>query len=159
MALHHSSEYPQSTLMNWKSLSFLALAGMVACVLGLYLNHSFFGTGPVTITIQVVAGSLWVWARLAFGPRSFHATANPTAGGLVRSGPYKYIRHPIYAAILYFVWAGVAAHPSVVGLALGLLASALAAVRMLAEERLLVRTYPEYAEYMRTTARMVPFLV
>ena len=47
-----------------------------------------------------------VAARITFGRRSFHAAANPTEGGLVTTGPYAYIRHPIYAAILYFVWAG-----------------------------------------------------
>jgi protein-S-isoprenylcysteine O-methyltransferase Ste14 len=145
--------------MNAKSLSFVALAGMVACILGLYLNHSLLGTGPATVTVQVAAGLLWVWARLAFGLRSFHAAANPTAGGLVTTGPYRYIRHPIYAAILYFAWAGIAAHPSLGGAALGLIASALAGVRMVAEERLLVRTYPEYSAYAHTTARVVPFLL
>jgi len=44
-----------------------------------------------------------LWARLTFGGRSFHAGANPTAGGVVTTGPYRFVRHPIYAAILYFL--------------------------------------------------------
>ena len=101
--------------MNWKWLSFTALAGLVACIVGLYLNnYAILGAGPITITIQVIAGLLMVWARLTFGIRSFHGTANPTAGGLVTTGPHRYIRHPIYAAILYFFWAGIVAHPSLV---------------------------------------------
>src|SRR4051794_18856351 len=99
--------------MNWKWLSFTALAGLVACILVLYLSkNSIVGAGPITIAIQVIAGLLMLWARLTFGLRSFHGTANPTAGGLITTGPYRYIRHPIYAAILYFLWAGIAAHPS-----------------------------------------------
>jgi protein-S-isoprenylcysteine O-methyltransferase Ste14 len=145
--------------MNLKILSLVALVGLAACVLGLYLNHALFGTGPVTIAIQISAASLMIWARFTFGIRSFHGAANPTAGGLVRSGPYKYIRHPIYAAILYFLWAGIAAHPSLLSVAAGLLATLTSAVRMGAEESLLVRTYPEYREYARTTARVLPFLL
>jgi len=145
--------------MNWKTLSLLALVGLVACIVGLYLNNSIFGAGPVTITIQVAAALLMVWARLTFGIRSFHGTANPTAGGLVTTGPYKYIRHPIYAAILYFFWAGIAAHASAVTVAAGLLVTAMTAVRMVAEEKLLVRTYPEYEGYSRTTKRAVPFVI
>jgi protein-S-isoprenylcysteine O-methyltransferase Ste14 len=68
-------------------------------------------------------------------------------------------RYQIYAAILYFLWAGIAAHPSKVSAAIGLLASLMTAVRMIAEEKLLVRTYPEYREYARTTARVLPFLL
>jgi protein-S-isoprenylcysteine O-methyltransferase Ste14 len=145
--------------MNLKILSLVALVVLAACVVFLYLSHALFGTGPVTIAIQACAAALMIWARFAFGIRSFHGAANPTAGGLVRSGPYKYIRHPIYAGILYFLWAGIAAHPSPANAAVGLLASLMSAVRMGAEEKLLVRTYPEYREYARTTARVVPFLL
>jgi protein-S-isoprenylcysteine O-methyltransferase Ste14 len=42
-------------------------------------------------------------ARVTFGRRSFHAAANPTAGGLVTTGPYRLIRHPIYTAACLFV--------------------------------------------------------
>ena len=58
----------------------------------------------------MVAFLLILWARVTFGRRSFHVVANPTEGGLVTSGPYRYIRHPIYAAICLFTWVGVAAH-------------------------------------------------
>ncbi len=145
--------------MNLKLLSLVALVALAACVVFLYLNHALFGTGRVTIAIQVCAGALMIWARVTFGMRSFHGAANPTAGGLVTTGPYKYIRHPIYAAILYFLWAGIAAHPSVVTVAAGLLATLMSAVRMGTEEKLLVRTYSEYREYARTTARALPFLL
>jgi protein-S-isoprenylcysteine O-methyltransferase Ste14 len=146
--------------MNWKWLSFTALVGLVACIVGLYLtNYAIFGEGPITITIQVIAALLMVWARLTFGVRSFHGTANPTAGGLVTTGPYRYVRHPIYAAILYFFWAGIAAHPSLVTVAVGVLATALTAVRIVAEEKLLVTMYPEYGAYARVTKRVVPFVL
>lgn len=146
--------------MNWKWLSFAALAGLVACIFALYLNHyAIFGAGPITIAIQVVAALLMIWARLTFGIRSFHGTANPTAGGLVTTGPYRYIRHPIYAAILYFLWAGIAAHASLVTVAVGLLATALTAVRIVAEEKLLVTMYPAYQTYARGTKRIVPFVL
>jgi protein-S-isoprenylcysteine O-methyltransferase Ste14 len=144
--------------MNWKILSLVALVALAASVLWLYLMHSIFGAGPITIGIQVIAALLMVWARLTFGFRSFHAAANPTSGGLVRSGPYKYFRHPIYAAILYFLWAGIAAHRSPATVVAGLLATAMTALRIMAEEKLIVVTYPEYVEYARTTARVIPFV-
>jgi protein-S-isoprenylcysteine O-methyltransferase Ste14 len=146
--------------MNWKWLSFTAVAGLVACIVGLYLNNdAILGAGPITITIQVIAAFLMVWARLTFGIRSFHGTANPTAGELVTSGPYRYIRHPIYAAILYFFWAGIAAHPSLVTVVVGILATALTALRIVAEEKLLLTMYSQYEAYARVTKRVVPFVL
>jgi protein-S-isoprenylcysteine O-methyltransferase Ste14 len=96
---------------------------------------------------------------VTFGRRSFHAAANPTEGGLVTNGPYRYIRHPIYAAVLYFLWAGVAAHLSVSHAIAALIATAGLAARILAEETLLIGRYPEYAAYARRTRRVVPFIL
>jgi protein-S-isoprenylcysteine O-methyltransferase Ste14 len=60
--------------------------------------------------------------------------------------------------VLYFLWAGIAAHPSRTYILVALLASALLGVRMFAEERLLLDKYPEYADYARRTRRVLPFL-
>ena len=75
------------------------------------------------------------------------------------SGPYHFVRHPIYAAVLLFTWAGVLTHRSPVALALAGLATAMVLVRLLAEERLVTRRYPEYADYARRTRRLVPYLL
>jgi protein-S-isoprenylcysteine O-methyltransferase Ste14 len=145
--------------MNWKQFSVIAYLGAVICLLWMAYQHALFGTGPITISIQVAAALLMLWARLTFGLRSFHASANPTQGGLVTRGPYRFVRHPIYAAVLYFLWAGVSAHPGPVNLPAAVLASALLGVRMFAEERLLLGRYPEYADYARRTRRVVPFVL
>src|SRR5579871_615395 len=99
--------------MNHRALSTFAFLALVVCVWLLLFTHSLFGSGPLTIGVQVAAAGLMIWARLTFGRRSFHAAADPTAGGLVTTGPYRWLRHPIYAAVFWFIWAGVFAHPSV----------------------------------------------
>jgi protein-S-isoprenylcysteine O-methyltransferase Ste14 len=93
-----------------KTVSVAGFAIMVAGIAGLFYNRALFGVHLPVIAIQVAAFLLMVSARLAFGRRSFHAAANPTAGGVVSTGPYAYVRHPIYAAALYFVWAGALDH-------------------------------------------------
>ncbi len=140
-------------------MSVAAFVGLAACVCALYFTGSFFGRGPVSTTIQVAAAVLMIWARITFGARSFHASANPTEGGLVMSGPYRFVRHPIYAAIFYFVWAGIAAHLSMESVLIGVAASGMLALRMHSEEILLKRAYPEYAHYARHTARVLPFVI
>ncbi|MGC9998387.1 MAG: methyltransferase [Terriglobia bacterium] len=144
--------------MSLKHLSVIAFLGAGVCLVWLAFQKVLLGAGPVTIAIQVLAVLLMIWARLTFGLRSFHAAANPTSGGLVTRGPYRWLRHPIYSAILYFVWAGIAAHPSGSSILVALLASALLGVRMVGEERLLREMYPEYAEYARDTARVLPYI-
>ena|SRR5690349_12116477 len=142
--------------------SIVATLVLAAAVVGLYLRHQFFGVGVVAVVLQALAVALMVWARVTFGRRSFHAAANPTAGGLVTWGPYRYWRHPIYAAVLLFVWAGVLSHGAdPVALGVVALATLMTAVRIASEERLLRAEFPGdagYDAYARRTKRLVPFV-
>jgi protein-S-isoprenylcysteine O-methyltransferase Ste14 len=141
-----------------KLLSLAGLGAMLAALLGLWEMRSLFSPNPVVIGLQLAAVLLMIWARVTFGLRSFHAAANPTAGGLIMSGPYHFIRHPIYASICLFLWAGVMGHFSLLAFSLGALGTAGAVVRMLCEEHLLVKQYPEYRKYAIQTRRLLPGL-
>ena len=83
---------------------------MIAGLLGLLTTRNLFSSSPLVISVQVVAFLLFLWARITFGRRSYHVVADPTEGGLVMGGPYRYVRHPIYAAMCLFTLAGVAGH-------------------------------------------------
>jgi protein-S-isoprenylcysteine O-methyltransferase Ste14 len=120
--------------------------------------HSLFGHAPAAIAVQVGAVLLMLWARVTFGRRSFHAGANPTAGGLVTSGPYRYLRHPIYVAILLFTLTGIVANWRPMYALVGLIIAAAVFVRMFCEERLLRVRYPEYVEYSQKAKRLIPFV-
>ncbi|HEY2294608.1 MAG TPA: isoprenylcysteine carboxylmethyltransferase family protein [Thermoanaerobaculia bacterium] len=142
-----------------KLLSTPVFVVLVLAIVGLFYTHSLLGHGPVSLGLQVAAVLLMIWARVTFGLRSFHYAANPTAGGLVTTGPYRYMRHPIYAAILLFLWTGVAVNGSPLGVALGLTATAMLALRIVFEERLVRQRYPEYDDYARRTKRVIPFIL
>jgi protein-S-isoprenylcysteine O-methyltransferase Ste14 len=137
-------------------LSIIGLLVMIVGVAGLWKLGVLFTTQPVAIAIQALAVALLIWARITFGRRSFHAAANPTAGGLVTSGPYHYIRHPIYTAACLFGWAAIITHFSLASVVCGVLMLVGSLARMFAEEHLVRQTYPEYIEYARVTRRMLP---
>jgi protein-S-isoprenylcysteine O-methyltransferase Ste14 len=145
-----------------KTRSLLATVWLVVCVVLLLRQHSLAASNPIGIALQLLAVALMLWARVTFGMRSFHATANPTAGGLVTAGPYRYWRHPIYAAVLIFVWGGIFGRgvtPAAIDLALGALATVMTIVRVQAEEQLLRASMPEYAAYAARTKRFIPFVL
>src|SRR5881398_1126367 len=85
-----------------KALSIIGYVGMVGGLLGLLATRTLFSPSPLAISVQVLAFVLFLWARITFGRRSYHVVADPTDGGLVTDGPYRYIRHPIYAAFCLF---------------------------------------------------------
>lgn len=144
--------------MNPRILSLAGLAASFCALTALLLRGALLAAWAPGLAVQGLALALMVWARVTFGLRSFHAAAAPTEGGLVTTGPYRYLRHPIYAAALYLTWAGVLTHLSPANFLLGLVPAAGLGARMLAEERLLSARYPGYAAYARRTARMIPFI-
>jgi protein-S-isoprenylcysteine O-methyltransferase Ste14 len=145
--------------MSFKVMSIAGFGLLIAVVIALLMGRSLLGESPIPIGVQILAFLLMIWARLTFGSRSFHATANPTDGGLETAGPYHFLRHPIYAAALYFIWAGVLSHLTVINFILGLCGIAGAGLRIAAEEKLLLERYPEYAEYANRTKRIIPYLL
>jgi protein-S-isoprenylcysteine O-methyltransferase Ste14 len=145
--------------MRSKLMSVIAFIVLVLAVAGLVLQHSLFARNTIGIAVQVLAVLLILWARFTFGRRSFHFAANPTEGDLVTTGPYRFFRHPIYSAVLYFLWIGVLSHLSAESFLLALIATAAIVVRMLMEERLLIKRYPEYKAYAARTKRVIPFVL
>jgi protein-S-isoprenylcysteine O-methyltransferase Ste14 len=139
----------------------ISAAGLLLMIAGAFLllrNQGLFSPSPIVIGVQVLAMSIMIWARITFGGRSFHATASPTEGGLVTTGPYRFVRHPIYASVLLLIWAGVFGNLSFENVLFGVLTIAGAFARIISEEALVRVRYPEYDEYARKTRRLIPFV-
>jgi protein-S-isoprenylcysteine O-methyltransferase Ste14 len=146
----------------------------------LLINLGFFGWWILMPLDAVRFGwsHLPTWAQLIGAVltvgsfRIFFATfrENPFLSGVVRiqadrghtvisSGPYRFVRHPMYAAAtLFFVgaslWLG-----SLCGLALGGVLILILAARAVLEERTLARELAGYDEYRRRVRyRLIPYV-
>jgi protein-S-isoprenylcysteine O-methyltransferase Ste14 len=117
-------------------------------------------TFAVGIALVLTGVALRAWAIFTLG-RYFRREVTIEPGQrLVRSGPYRVLRHPSYAGILLAV-AGL-------GLAFGSWVSAVAALvivfvgllpRIRVEERALAQAFgAEYADYESSTARLLPYV-
>jgi protein-S-isoprenylcysteine O-methyltransferase Ste14 len=144
--------------MNLKTGSLIAFGVAILGIVFLIKNKYVLSYNPITIFIQLCSVGLMIWARITFGLRSFHASANTTKGKLITNGPYKWFRHPIYAAVIYFFWASVISYPFIQAVAAVFLITAGLFMRMIFEEKSLLATYDEYAAYSKRTKRIIPFI-
>jgi protein-S-isoprenylcysteine O-methyltransferase Ste14 len=109
--------------------------------------------------VAAAALALGLWAVACNQPDNFNIRPVPRAGGeLVRHGPYRWIRHPMYSALLL---AGLSAAWISATLWAWVALLALAAVLVIkagVEERAMVAHHPGYADYQRQSRRFVPWL-
>jgi protein-S-isoprenylcysteine O-methyltransferase Ste14 len=82
----------------------------------------------------------------------------PQARRLVRMGPYSVVRHPMYLAEEVALLGCLLRFFSPQTLALFLAHCALQIARILFEEKLLRRAFPDYREYARSTSRLIPYV-
>lgn len=141
----------------WGRLLVVLQFGLLAALFALAWQA---GTVPPAAVLPGAAALvLGVWALRANRPGNFHVRPTPhPRGQLVRSGPYRRIRHPMYTAVLL---GGVACAGCTSGIAGWILLTALAVVLLAKsslEERWMALQHPEYRDYCRTTARFVPGL-
>lgn len=109
--------------------------------------------------IICVAGVAFaIWARVTLGknwgmPMTLHE--NPE---LVTSGPYRYVRHPIYTGLSAMLIGTSLAYPlAALPCALMIAYSVVSALR---EERDMEKQFPEaYPEYKKRSKMLVPFLL
>jgi protein-S-isoprenylcysteine O-methyltransferase Ste14 len=144
--------------MKSKIGSLIGLGIAVFGIVFLIVNKNVLSDNPLTIIIQACSVVLMLWARFTFGFRSFHAAANSTKGELMIKGPYHWLRHPIYAAVIYFSWASVIAYPLIETVAAAFLITVGMFMRMILEEKSLLQAYSDYAAYMNRTKRIIPFI-
>jgi protein-S-isoprenylcysteine O-methyltransferase Ste14 len=102
----------------------------------------------------VAAGLAWsVWAIRFLGP---NFSVLPQARGVASRGPYRWLRHPLYAGeIVAALGLAVAAwSPAAAGLWAAL--CALQAYRAVREEQVLLLAVPGYRAYRARTAALLP---
>lgn len=139
------------------NLSRLLVAGQLALLSGLAATAA--RPGPWAGGLLVAGGALGLWALAAMPLRQMRIVPEVHARGrLVRSGPYRRIRHPMYSAVLLAAAGALATDPAPFRIALLIALVVLLVAKLLREERLLCAAYPDYAAYQASTWRLVPWI-
>ncbi len=118
--------------------------------------------GDIPLAAWPIAGAallLAAWALRANRPGNFNIHPRPRVGGtLVTSGPYGWIRHPMYTSFLLGAFAlARTADSGAAWLAWGALLTVLW-IKSGLEERWMLAQHPGYAHYWEQTKRFVPWI-
>jgi protein-S-isoprenylcysteine O-methyltransferase Ste14 len=106
------------------------------------------------IVISVTFSSLAVACLIALG-RSYSVDAQ--ARVLRTSGPYRFVRHPLYLCELTAAASIPISNPALIKIGLWVAAVAIHIWRIRNEETVLTIVYPEYREYAKRVPRLLPW--
>lgn len=114
--------------------------------------------GRVGVILTAAGMAIFVWARQTLG-RNWSQTVSAKEGHeLITSGPYRYVRHPMYSSgLIACIGSAIVVGGAFVFLFVFL--TPLFVWRVGAEDRLMAQQFPnEYPAYKRRTKALIPFV-
>ena len=142
---------------------------LLAIIISFLLPHlpifrflNFAPVNPVVSGIGVIlciAGMAFlVWARQTLGKNWSQTVSAKKGHELVTSGPYRYVRHPMYAGGL-IACIGSAIVAGGAWIFLFVILASLFLWRVGAEDKLMAQQFPnEYPDYKKRTKALIPFV-
>jgi protein-S-isoprenylcysteine O-methyltransferase Ste14 len=157
-------ESPSSRAAHVVPLIIAALLLALPTLPGNFLSGRMFPHALATFWVGAVvlaAGLAFsVWARVHLGRNWSGAVTIKRGHELIRHGPYRFVRHPIYTGVLMGLIGTAIARDEWRGLLAVLIAFAALWRKLVLEERWLSETFSEeYAKYRAEVRALIPFLL
>ena len=146
--------------MAVRTASLMMVIAQIGLLLGLLLTGPLVPQNRTWLILTCMGLALGCWARISLKTRHLPLFPEPTRETqLATSGPYRWIRHPIYAAVLLITLCLVLEHLTVWRVVLWGALSVDIWFKLNYEEKVLSIRFPEYQAYARRSKRLIPFIL
>lgn len=143
-----------------KWLSYTLVIIQIVCISILFLTISMNNISDLFYVIVMCGISLGLWALSVMKKSKFQVIPDVRRNAkLVKTGPYKFIRHPMYAAIIVVCFGFLLTDISALRIIIYLLLIIDLFIKLSYEEVLLEKYFPEYKKYKKSTFRLIPFVL
>lgn len=138
-----------------KSIVFVAI--QFICLAVIALTGPLIARPPLWLAVEMAGAALALWTLWTWRLGRFNVLPDVLAGAqLVTSGPYRFIRHPMYAALLLGALGLVGNAPTPLRIATWIVLLVDFLLKLNYEEKLLTARFPEYAAYQQKSKRLIP---
>jgi protein-S-isoprenylcysteine O-methyltransferase Ste14 len=158
------SVYTQGRGFRLLYIAVVVVGAVVAKNYGLLPRIRFYyetiWTQVLGILLCVAGMALAIWARRILGTNWSGIVTLKENHELITSGPYRFVRHPIYSGLLLAILGTIVAMEPFLGgfLVFGISIISLR-LKSLLEERIMLRTFPDqYPDYMRRVRALIPYI-
>ncbi len=123
------------------------------------ITGPLIASNPVLLAAELLGILLGLWAVWVMRIGNFNVTPTVMAGAkLVEGGPYRFIRHPMYAALLLVTLPLVLDSFSLLRLSIWIVLLVDLVLKLRHEEQLLASEVDGYSAYMSRTKKLLPLI-
>jgi protein-S-isoprenylcysteine O-methyltransferase Ste14 len=145
--------------MESKIKSNILVGLQMICILLLLVLIPLWEIGHIALIMVLGGFILGCWAVVAMKIDNLSVRPEIKQNAhLVKNGPYRVIRHPMYTAVLITMAALVADQPSVYSIIIWLVLLITLLYKLNYEEKLLKQHFEGYAAYMLESWRIIPYI-
>lgn len=146
-------------MINPKSLGLVAIQFVLITLL-LTPVRGLAGTTPHQVTgliLILLACILALWAGTSMRFSNFSVFPEPVSeGSLIEHGPYRFVRHPMYSALIIAGTGAAVSHGTVLKFVFIICLILVLVAKIRREESLLSQRYLGYAAYSKKTHALIP---
>lgn len=111
------------------------------------------------LILQITSLVLGIWGIIAMRIGNFNIQPEVKSNSLVKSGPYKWIRNPMYTAVILFYSPIVFQNLNWLNVFVFILLITTLLMKISSEEMFLTERFGEdYTDYKKQTKRLLPFI-
>jgi protein-S-isoprenylcysteine O-methyltransferase Ste14 len=142
-----------------KIKSIILVIVQVATIVFIFLTGKAYCSNYALMVFQLLGLALLIWTWINLRPGKFNIMPDAMKkASLVTSGPFRFIRHPMYLSLFMYFLPLVIEYYTWIRLAVLLVFTANMVIKMYYEEKLLQQKFIEYADYMKHSKRLIPFI-
>lgn len=147
--------------MNFSWQSYTLLVAQLVALIYLLVSGPIFVLiyQPGWLALELSGAALFTWSIAALRLRNLHAMPDVAPDAqLATGGPYRWVRHPIYFALLLTFGGMLGNHCTPMRAVAYVVLAIVLDLKCRYEERFLRQRFPSYGEYQKRTKRLIPFL-
>ncbi len=139
--------------------SYVLVSVQFVCIGAILVSGPWIAGHKLLLTLELLGALLGIWAVLTMKVKNLHVFPEVKSGShLVTAGPYQWIRHPMYTALLMIMLALVCESFSYWRGLYWLLLSGNLVAKLSYEEMFLREVFDDYEAYRLRTWRLVPWI-
>jgi protein-S-isoprenylcysteine O-methyltransferase Ste14 len=129
------------------------------CLILLFTTGPLLARNPIFLVIEIISLAIGFWAMFLMDPLTINIFPEVRKeASFVKYGPYRFIRHPMYLALILLSFSLLLEKFTILRLFICLVLLINLLIKIGYEEKILASNYPGYKQYQQGTKKLFPFI-